>query len=103
EDGIRDLIVTGVQTCALPILDSCVITDGGGALVVVHPDVAKDLPRTTVKVLGHGEAPKHTDNGRIDLTHTGAVWSGPRAFEEARSEERRVGKGLGLDGRQRVK
>src|SRR3546814_2863912 len=25
----------------------------------------------------------HTDNGRIDLTHTGAVWSGPRAFEEA--------------------
>jgi acetyl-CoA C-acetyltransferase len=34
-------------------------------------------------VLGHGEAPKHTQNGRIDLTHTGAVWSGPRAFEEA--------------------
>jgi acetyl-CoA C-acetyltransferase len=27
---------------------------------------------------------KHVDNGRIDLTHTGAVWSGPLAFEEAR-------------------
>jgi acetyl-CoA C-acetyltransferase len=26
---------------------------------------------------------KHTDNGRIDLTYTGAVWSGPPAFEEA--------------------
>ena len=64
-------------------LDSCVITDGGGALVVVSPEVARDLDRMAPVVLGHGEAPKHTDNGRIDLTHTGAVWSGPRAFEEA--------------------
>jgi acetyl-CoA C-acetyltransferase len=33
--------------------------------------------------LGHGEAPRHSDNGRIDLTRTGAVHSGPRAFAEA--------------------
>ena len=64
-------------------LDCCVITDGGGALVVVSPEVARGLDRRSVKILGHGEAPKHTDNGRIDLTYTGAVWSGPRAFEEA--------------------
>jgi acetyl-CoA C-acetyltransferase len=64
-------------------LDCCVITDGGGALVVVAPEVARDLDRRTATVLGHGESPKHADNGRIDLTHTGAVWSGPRAFEEA--------------------
>ena len=36
-----------------------------------------------MKVLGHAEAPKHTDNGRLDLTYTGAVFSGPRAFAEA--------------------
>jgi acetyl-CoA C-acetyltransferase len=64
-------------------LDCCVVTDGGGAIVVVSPEVARDLPRRTVKVLGHGEAPKHADNGRIDLTYSGAVWSGPRAVEEA--------------------
>jgi len=64
-------------------LDCCVISDGGGALVVVAPEVARDLPRQTVKVLGHGESPKLPDNGRIDLTYTGAVWSGPRAFDEA--------------------
>jgi acetyl-CoA C-acetyltransferase len=64
-------------------LDCCVITDGGGAVVVVSPDVARSLDRTCVKVLGQGEAVKHGDNGRIDLTYTGAVWSGPRAFEEA--------------------
>ncbi|HVQ94902.1 MAG TPA: thiolase domain-containing protein [Mycobacteriales bacterium] len=64
-------------------LDCCVITDGGGALVVVAPEVARDLPRRTVTVLGHGEAPKHAMNGHVDLTFTGAKWSGPRAFEEA--------------------
>jgi acetyl-CoA C-acetyltransferase len=64
-------------------LDCCVVTDGGGALVVVAPDVARELERTSVKLLGHGEAPKHTANGRIDLTYSGAAWSGPRAFGEA--------------------
>src|SRR5262245_18763651 len=42
-----------------------------------------DLTRRSVKLLGHGEAVKHTDNGRVDLTYSGAVWSGARAFEEA--------------------
>ena len=64
-------------------LDCCVISDGGGALVVVAPEVAAGLSRPTVSVLGHGESPKLADNGRIDLTYTGAVWSGPRAFAEA--------------------
>jgi acetyl-CoA C-acetyltransferase len=64
-------------------LDCCVITDGGGALIVTSPEVAASLPRQTVTVLGHGESPKLAANGRIDLTYTGAVWSGPRAFEEA--------------------
>jgi acetyl-CoA C-acetyltransferase len=63
--------------------DCCVVTDGGGAVVVVSPEVARDLDRTTVKILGHGETVKHADNGRLDLTYTGAVVSGPRAFEEA--------------------
>jgi len=34
-------------------------------------------------VLGHGESVKHADMGRLDLTYTGAVVSGPIAFEEA--------------------
>jgi acetyl-CoA C-acetyltransferase len=63
--------------------DCCVVTDGGGAVVVVSPEVARDLDRPAVKILGHGEYVKHADNGRLDLTYTGAVVSGPRAFEEA--------------------
>jgi acetyl-CoA C-acetyltransferase len=80
---VEEVLESPVLSDPLHRLDCCVITDGGGALVVVAPEVAKDLARTTVKVLGHGEAPKHTMNGRVDLTYTGAVWSGPRAFEEA--------------------
>ncbi|MGH1493496.1 MAG: thiolase domain-containing protein [Acidimicrobiales bacterium] len=64
-------------------LDCCVITDGGGAVVVVSPEIAQSLDRHCIPVLGAGEAPKHTNNGRIDLTHTGALWSGPLAFAEA--------------------
>jgi len=66
-------------------LDCCVITDGGGAVVVTSAEVARSLDggRRAAWVLGHGETMKSTGNGRIDLTHTGALWSGPAAFAEA--------------------
>ena len=86
---LRD-VVTVEQVVSSPIiadplhrLDCCVITDGGGAVVVVHPDVAKRLKRPRVRVLGAGEASKHQMGGKIDLTYTGAVRSGPTAFAEA--------------------
>ena len=86
---LRD-VVTVEQVVASPIiadplhrLDCCVITDGGGALVVVHPDVAKRLKRPRVKLLGAGEATKLQMGGKIDLTYTGGARSGPIAFAEA--------------------
>jgi acetyl-CoA C-acetyltransferase len=81
---VEEVIESRLVSDPLHLLDCCVVTDGGGAVVVVSPEVAKSLARQPVKVLGHGEATKNIDNGRIDLTYTGAVWSGPRAFEEAR-------------------
>jgi acetyl-CoA C-acetyltransferase len=68
----------------LHLLDCCVVTDGGGALIVTSPEVARSLNRPKVRVIGAGEAPKGPRGGLdLDLTHSGAVWSGPRAFEEA--------------------
>ena len=64
-------------------LDCCVISDGGGAFIVVSPEVAKSLNRDCVKILGHGEAPKNIMAGQVDLTYTGGRYSGPAAFEEA--------------------
>jgi acetyl-CoA C-acetyltransferase len=82
--SVEEVLASPMVADPLHRLDCCVITDGGGAVVVVSPEVARDLDRECVKLLGQGEAIKHTDNGRVDLTYTGAVWSGPGAFEEAR-------------------
>lgn len=80
---VEDVLASPLVADPLHRLDCCVITDGGGALVVVRPEIARDLGRTSAKVLGHGEAVKHSSAGRPDLTYTGAVWSGPAAFAEA--------------------
>ena len=80
---IEEVLASPMVADPLHRLDCCVITDGGGALVVVSPEVGRDLRRRKVKVLGHGEAPKHTEGGRIDLSYSGARWSGPSAFAEA--------------------
>jgi acetyl-CoA C-acetyltransferase len=80
---VEDVVNSPMIADPLHRLDCCITTDGGGALVIVAEDVARTLPRRTVKVLGHGETIKHSEIGRLDLTHTGAAVSGPRAFAEA--------------------
>lgn len=80
---VDDVLQSPMIADPLHRLDCCVVSDGGGALVVVKPEIAKRLKRPLVKVMGAGEAPKGLQNGKIDLTYSGAVYSGPRAFEEA--------------------
>ena len=81
--SIEEVLESPLVADPLHRLDCCVVTDGGGALVVVSPEVARSLTRRSVGLKGYGEAPKGNGNGRVDLTHTGALWSGPRAFEDA--------------------
>ena len=81
--SIDEVLASKMVADPLHMLDCCVVTDGGGALVVVSPEVARTLQRRSIPVLGTGFAAKHVDNGRIDLTHTGATVSGPLAFAEA--------------------
>ena len=64
-------------------LDCCVISDGGGALVVVRPEIARQLKRPLVKVIGTGEFIRTQSGGKVDLLTTGACWSGRAAFAEA--------------------
>jgi acetyl-CoA C-acetyltransferase len=80
---VADVVNSPMVADPLHRLDCCVISDGGGALVVVRPEIAKILKRPLVKVRGTGEASKHQQGGDIDLTHSGAVISGPTAFAEA--------------------
>jgi acetyl-CoA C-acetyltransferase len=65
-------------------LDCCIISDGGGAIVVAAPEVARSLKRPKVKIRGAGEASKGQMGGKVDLTYSGARWSGAAAFAEAK-------------------
>jgi acetyl-CoA C-acetyltransferase len=81
---VEEVVNSRMIADPLHLLDCCVVTDGGGAVVVTSPEVAKSLKRPKVKVLGAAEAPKGQMGGRhLDLTTSGGVWSGPAAFAEA--------------------
>jgi acetyl-CoA acetyltransferase len=68
----------------LSVLDCCLVTDGGGALVLVRSERAKDFPKPPVYVLGAAAATWHRQIGSMpDLTVTAAAESGPRAFAMA--------------------
>jgi acetyl-CoA C-acetyltransferase len=81
--SVEDVVNSPMIADPLHRLDCCVISDGGGAIIVASPEVAKSLKRPKVKIIGAGEAPKHQMGGKVDLTYSGAVWSGPPAFAEA--------------------
>jgi len=80
---VRDVVGSPLVASPLHRLDCCVISDGGGAVIVTRPEIAKSLGRPLVKVIGSGEAAKHQNGGDIDLTYSGAAISGPIAFQQA--------------------
>jgi acetyl-CoA C-acetyltransferase len=80
---VEDVVNSPLVSTPLHRLDCCVVSDGGGALIVAHPDIAKSLKRPLVKVRGAGEAIKGQLGGHVDLTYSGARRSGAAAFEEA--------------------
>jgi acetyl-CoA C-acetyltransferase len=80
---VDDVLASPVIASPLHLLDCCVITDGGGAVVVVHPDLARDLARPPVAILGAAEAVAHTAAGHRDYLVSAAAQTGPRALAEA--------------------
>jgi acetyl-CoA acetyltransferase len=71
-------------SCPVTALDSCLVTDGGGAIVLTTLERARDLRRTPVEVLGYGERTTNTSmTAAPDLTVTGAAGSGADAFARA--------------------
>jgi acetyl-CoA C-acetyltransferase len=77
--------VLGSPLIADPLhrLDCCVVSDGGGAIVVVAPDIARTLTRPMIRIRGIADAVKHQNGGRIDLTYTATRWSAADAFAQA--------------------
>src|SRR5256885_12278673 len=80
EDGIRDYKVTGVQTCALPILDA-----------LIQAENSERLNRANLPILKAVEF----EGGKITVRQgkmTGCSFNFTPTDGRERSEERRVGK-----------
>lgn len=80
---VEDVLASRLVSSPLHLLDCCIITDGGGAVVVTSAERARDARTPPVYVLGGSEACCHTGMGRRDLTDMAARQSGPRAMAMA--------------------
>jgi acetyl-CoA acetyltransferase len=68
----------------LTVRDCCLVTDGGGALVMTSAARAKTLRKPPAYVLGVGETISHQNISSMpDLTVTGAATSGAQAYAMA--------------------
>ena len=82
--SVADVLASPLISDPLRRMDCCVVSDGGGALIVTRPEIAKSLNRPVITIRGAGEAIKGNRGGRIDLSYSAAAWSGKTAFTEAR-------------------
>jgi acetyl-CoA C-acetyltransferase len=80
---IEDVLNSQMISDPLHKLDCCVVSDGGGAVIVTTPEIARSLRKPLVSIIGAGESPKGQLGGQVDLTYSGAAVSGPIAFAEA--------------------
>src|SRR5438105_7321903 len=88
EDGIRDPLVTGVQTCALPIS-----LGRSSAQTLSSLSTARPVMPPIFHLFGNGLGQSGSN------LNFGAVSVGAPRSARKRSEERRVGKSVDLGGR----
>jgi acetyl-CoA acetyltransferase len=68
----------------LGVLDCCLVSDSGGAVVMTRADRARDIVQTPVYVLGAASETSHRDIAWMpDLTQTAAIEAGRRAYAAA--------------------
>jgi acetyl-CoA acetyltransferase len=83
--SIADVLNARPVSEPLTVRDCCLVTDGGGAIVVTSAERARDMPMKPVFVLGCGQSIPHANISSMpDLTVTGARRSGEAAYRMAR-------------------
>lgn len=81
---VEDVLAAAPISSPLSAADCCLVTDGGGAIVLTSLERARDLAKAPVAVLGYGELTTHQSmTADRDLLRTGAVESGQAAFARA--------------------
>jgi acetyl-CoA C-acetyltransferase len=78
---VEDVLASRVVSSPLHLLDCCIISDGGGALVITSAERAHDLRKKPVYILGAGETVRHAARGQRDFHDIAASQSGRLAFE----------------------
>jgi acetyl-CoA acetyltransferase len=81
---IADVLAARMISYPFTVRDICLVTDGGGAIVLTTPARARSLKKPPVYVLGCGSAITHASISSMpDLTVTGAAESGRQAYAMA--------------------
>jgi acetyl-CoA acetyltransferase len=81
---VADVLASRLVSSPLTVRDCCLVTDGGGAVLLTSTARAQGLAKDPVVLLGAAEAQWHRDISQApDLTITAATESGPRAFAMA--------------------
>ncbi|MCC6535761.1 MAG: thiolase [Burkholderiales bacterium] len=81
---IEQVLSARMVSYPFTVRDCCLVSDGGGALIMVSAQRAKSLKNKPAYVLGVGEYLSHNSISNMpDLTVTGASRSGPQAFKMA--------------------
>jgi len=82
--SIADVLNARPISDPLTVRDCCLITDGGGAIVMTTAERARAMGAKAVYVLGCGQSITHaTISSMPHLTHTGAIQSGAQAYRMA--------------------
>ena len=82
---IADVLNSKMIAYPFRLLQCCLVTDGGGALILTSADRAKDFPQKPVYILGSGESVETTMVSQMeDFTSSRAFRvAGPEAFRMA--------------------
>jgi acetyl-CoA acetyltransferase len=83
--SVADVLASPMIAWPFRMLMCCLVTDGGGALILTSADRAKDFPQKPVYILGTGEGVETPLVSQMeDFTSSKAFRvSGKKAFEEA--------------------
>ena len=81
---VQDVLNARMLSFPLTIRDCCLVTDGGGAIVVTSAARAKTLKKPPVYLLGEAHVTTHsTISNMPNLVETGAKRSGELAYQRA--------------------
>ena len=82
--SVADVLAARPISYPFTVRDICLVTDGGGAIVMTRADRAKSLRKPPVYVLGCGQSITHASiTSMPNLTHTGAIEAGRQAYAAA--------------------